>query len=697
MKKQISILRSLVCSLLAMTMLCAMPLFTACGEDTTDPVETPKKELPADAGAITQTPLEDGTVELSVSEIAGAETYRWYKDGESVQNSAELVYLAKESGNYKVAGVNRHGEGKASAEVKITVQLPGEETLPADAGTIEVKMLENGAAELSIAEIERAETYRWYKDGEVAQDGESRTYLAMESGNYKVAGVNSEGEGKASAEVEVTVLLSEEFSATVEATKLAFNDIQISVLLTGTKAYYGGNTMSAAFVAEDILASLEMLTPSTQTAYEGALVDFPEPSGEVILPGESYTVWIVLPKEDASYTAEDILTFEFTAPELASGGSINVEAGEPYLSQTEVEVELSAKGAYAIHQAWLSAEQMAACTDAAAKVEVLLNATQFEGESAYANSGTSLLLEPESDVYLLAMAIDQEGRYGEIFEQKYTTLPEPKTFTLTIAEELCAYTETTAEIHWNIEDGEAAKVVYYLAPADDNFWLLNLGESFDRAIEYIQINPAHANFKSTTDSFIELTNLTEGRRYVFVAVAFDADDIPSMGDGIYFTPQSNVVFVSRYLEDGTENPEWTASCPKIEIQDYCFVKGQMTRLFWMVDLAEGTTGYTAAISATYVAETFSTAKAWAQDIMNDPDDAYSVYYWIPDDPAYPDPNDERGTGGMSKGAPSTQVFEDKIYYHPYGVGDMKIYVTWTDAQGRLYECVSADLPVIEAE
>ncbi len=690
MKKQISILRCLVSSLLAMTMFCATPLFTACGEDSTEPVETPKKELPADAGAITQTPQEDGTIKLSVAEIAGAETYRWYKDGESVQNSTDRTYLVRKSGNYKVAGVNRNGEGKASEEVKVTLLS---ELLPATPTKINTRLLPDGSAEISVDEIERATSYRFYRNSELVQEGESRVYIDPKpTVSYGVSGVNEYGEGQACF---VTVEWAEPYVA-IEATKLAFNDIQIKVDVMGVAGYYAGNTMTEAFVAEDVLASLEMLTPSTQMTYEGALVDFPEPSGEVILPGESYTVWVVLSKGE-DYTVEDILTFEFTAPELTSGGSINVVADDPYLTQTEVEVELSAKGAYAIHLAWLTAEQMAACTDTAAKVEVLLNATQFEGESAFANSGTSLLLEPETDVYLLALAIDNEGRYGEIFEQKYTTLPEPKTFTLTISEELCSYTETSAEIHWTIEDGEAAKVVYYLAPADDNFWLSNLGESFDRAIEYIQINPAHANFKSTTGNSIEFTNLKEGTRYVFVAVAFDADDIPSMGDGTYFTPQSNVVFVSRYLEDGTENPEWTATCPTIQVQDFCFLKGQMTRLFWMVDLVEGTTGYTAAISASYVAETFPTAKAWAQDIMNDPDDAYSVYYWIPDDPAYPDPNDERGTGGVSKGAPSTQVFEDKIYYHPYGAGDMKIYVTWTDSEGRLYECVSVDMPVIEAK
>lgn len=40
--------------------------------------------LPGDAGVITQTTQDDGSVLLSVDEIANAETYNWYKDGASV-------------------------------------------------------------------------------------------------------------------------------------------------------------------------------------------------------------------------------------------------------------------------------------------------------------------------------------------------------------------------------------------------------------------------------------------------------------------------------------------------------------------------------------------------------------------------------------------------------------------------------------
>ncbi len=619
MKQEISVLRRMVGSLLALTMLVAAPLFTACSDnEEPDPAPAPEPEevLPADAGEITLTEQEDGTVLLSVEPIEHAESYKWYKEGVSVQNTASRTYLATESGKYKVAGVNGDGEGKASAEVQVTIQEP-EPPQP------------------------------------------------------------------------------EEPEAKVEATKLSFNDIQISVEVKGVEGFYAGNVMTEAFVAEDVLASLEMMTPSTKTSYEGPLTGFPEDSGEMILPGVSYTVWVVFPKSGA-YTAEDILTFEFTAPQLSEGGSINVTAGEPYLTQNEVEVDLTAEGAYAINFVWLTPEQMEACTDAASKVELLLGATQFEGGFATAYSGTSVALEPESDVWLLALAIDQEGRYGQVLEQKYTTLPAPKNFTLTIDQEALAIHETGATISWTLTDGEAAKVVYYYAPADDPFWLNNLGESVETAAEYMIINPTHKNFKTTTQSYVELTGLTEGVRYTFVAVAFDADENPSKGDGLYFTPQSSVIFVARYLEDGTENPEWTATRPTINVQDFCFLKGQFTRLFWMVGVVDGTTGYTTATSASYVDEYYSTQKAWAMDIKTNPDNNYSVYYWVPDDPNIPDPNHEQG-GGTSVSAKTTEVYEDKIYYHPRAHGDTMIYVTWTDADGRLYEPYSIPMPVLEAE
>lgn len=114
------ILFSLVALMLTLGLILGMG---SCSEDQTESIVTPApdKELPADAGVIARTTLDDGSVRLSVSEIARAESYRWYKEGEEIQHSEARTCVVYESGRYTVAGVNAHGEGALSpvAEIKI--------------------------------------------------------------------------------------------------------------------------------------------------------------------------------------------------------------------------------------------------------------------------------------------------------------------------------------------------------------------------------------------------------------------------------------------------------------------------------------------------------------------------------------------------------------------------------------------------
>ena len=95
--------------------------------------------------------------------------------------------------------------GTLEQEVEFS-QLGRSSVPPAAAGTIEGK--EEGARGetiiLTIAPIEGAVSYRWYKDGEDIQTGEERTLAVTEAGTYKVAGLNASGLGEASPEKVVT-------------------------------------------------------------------------------------------------------------------------------------------------------------------------------------------------------------------------------------------------------------------------------------------------------------------------------------------------------------------------------------------------------------------------------------------------------------------------------------------------------------
>ncbi len=78
-------------------------------------------KFPAVAGEITVSgPLYDGySITLSIDEIAEAITYKWYKDGLQYQNTASRELTVSEQGIYRVAGVNKQGEGVSSPEQEI--------------------------------------------------------------------------------------------------------------------------------------------------------------------------------------------------------------------------------------------------------------------------------------------------------------------------------------------------------------------------------------------------------------------------------------------------------------------------------------------------------------------------------------------------------------------------------------------------
>lgn len=181
----------------------AVLAFTGCEKDD------PTPELPGAAGAITMTVQEDGSVLLSIEPVVNANTYNWSLDNDIVQNTSDTACLAVVTGTYKVVGVNSNGkEGMASAPVSVVVGLPGE------AGAISQEVQSSGYVMLSVNEIQRADTYRWYKGDKEMQNTDSRTFLVTESGSYKVSGVNEKGEGASSEplliEFEVFNILTEE-------------------------------------------------------------------------------------------------------------------------------------------------------------------------------------------------------------------------------------------------------------------------------------------------------------------------------------------------------------------------------------------------------------------------------------------------------------------------------------------------------
>jgi hypothetical protein len=200
--------------------------------------------------------------------------------------------------------------------------------------------------------------------------------------------------------------------------------------------------------------------------------------------------------ELADYTYEKNLKpyiYEFTTSGLSAGGSATVEFGEAALSFTNMNVVLASEGATMIYYNWFDTDTYNAFTDDAAITESLLN----EGYVIGGDMGEAVNqndITPGAEFFLVALAVDAEGKYGE-FDSKLYAAPELKfseTFKASFGEYESSvyYSGYRYNFPISVEGGEAAK--YYYAWSTTEYTdeqLANLPLSYE--YDY--------NFKNTTN------------------------------------------------------------------------------------------------------------------------------------------------------------------------------------------------------
>ncbi|APY12271.1 hypothetical protein BWZ22_14025 [Seonamhaeicola sp. S2-3] len=114
-----------------------------------------------------------------LSTIKG-DSYKWFKDGEPINDATEQMYETNESGTYSVI-VNL---GECSATASIDLENSG---FTSSIDVEDVNDLEEG--ETLIATVTTSAitpTYEWFKDGVLISGATSNSYEISESGNYSV-------------------------------------------------------------------------------------------------------------------------------------------------------------------------------------------------------------------------------------------------------------------------------------------------------------------------------------------------------------------------------------------------------------------------------------------------------------------------------------------------------------------------------
>lgn len=473
---------------------------------------------------------------------------------------------------------------------------------------------------------------------------------------------------------------------TLEMTSATFNDIQIKVGMESVTSYYAGCEPTSIFSADEVIlyANEQGYTAYTKGSYEGSICNFPTVGSMELAPATDYTLWVLPINSEGVMTVDELFTLEVATQPLQEGGSLALTAGEPVLSPTAIEVQLSAEGATMIYYNYCSLSEATQLSTTEQRVEWLLT----QGNSVTASSilaQASGLME-ETNYILMALAVDSEGKYGSLYYKAYKTEKLPfNDMTVTIDESAVVLNGNEVTFSWSA-DGSAKGYLCYFGRTDYTYWNDILGGSVASAQVYMSLNDNDPVLTLTANTSHTFTNLKPGAEYIFLVMAEGSEGLYSVADSYTFTTEGTPqAFIPRYNADGSENPAWKAyEIPAVTFGN-SFVRGGIYRVVWKVATVEGLKVYTVVSNPEFVATYYSSPREWAEKMIDGGEDLGIAY------------NCDIDGNNDKIVAPSLVTNPDQYYIYPYATAAYLVYVAWEDADGNLYEAVTTPLPVIETE
>ena len=377
-------------------------------------------------------------------------------------------------------------------------------------------------------------------------------------------------------------------------------------------------------------------------------------------PASTYYLYIIPYVEGKKYTTADIFYYEWTTEGLISGSSIAVTAGEPVVDFKKVAVPLSAEDAVYIYYYYVAPEMVSTIAD---KQAYLLNNGYMSKGSAVTANKTGLT--PGQTTTLLAMAVDQYGAYGDVFQQDFTA-KEMTYAAATVTAELQGTPAQTGLVKISC-DAEVDTYYYWYKESDHFTWGDGYyGTTVETASAYIALTPNsyYMNKVAAADlpaEGIEMTGLSVGSPCFFVVSAKLADGSYTKATLLSFIPEMNLGnFVYATDDNGNENPAWTAAKPTVNYDVQTV--GDFTTVSWSVDLPEGYSAITACFHKDYLMD-YPSAKSKVQYILT------------------------------SEYIGSAEVVAGETYANYYASSGYDIYTVVWDAEGNYYEAFVTPLNI----
>ena len=297
------------------------------------------------------------------------------------------------------------------------------------------------------------------------------------------------------------------------------------------------------------------VNPYNIKSYNGPANGFPD--GEVTMqinPATEYVVWYLPEKASGNYVKEDISIYTFKTPDVSPDGSMSAptyEVRDVNTSGFTADVTPAA-GAYKTYAAIVKSTVIPE-----SEIEIvryLIGVNKYSsGQSV--NTVNNSSVSSEDEVYLLAVSVTKDGKYGKIVKEKVEI--KELTFTDAIGVEVTSVEYGVGDVTLSLSFKGNPESITYFAETDVFY--------SEEVLENLMALGQYGNAKnvkvSTLDGKIYLNELTLGAEYTFYAVVLDSEGNSSHLYTTTFIPSSSIDYV---LSDSADYeygmPQLTGTC-----------------------------------------------------------------------------------------------------------------------------------------
>ena len=281
----------------------------------------------------------------------------------------------------------------------------------------------------------------------------------------------------------------------------------------------------------------------TVPVYNGPANGFPY--GEVynnMIPATEYVVWYIPYVEEGIYAAEDFRTYTFTTLDVTYSESVSA----PEYEVTDVTVSgftaavTPASGAYKTYAAIVKASVIPA-TDVEI-VRYLIDVDQYSSAGAV-NTVSAASFSSEDDVYLLAVSLTEDGKYGTIVKEQVGL--KELTFTDALGVEVTDIIHGVGDVTLELAfTGDPEEITYHVST-----YMLYSDDVFQRLLALKQFGEASTVKVAKIGDGLKVSGLNIGAEYTFYAVVRDAEGNCSNMYQYDFIPSVSIDYVLSDSDD----------------------------------------------------------------------------------------------------------------------------------------------------